>query len=117
MASLTSATAAPLISSELDRRIERIAASETRWHLACPTCDRLIVPLDGLLIDRMIRLVEHMQAAHMLEAAYLMIAVRHCQQAKPDPASYNPSSPLPSLDGLQISGTRSDGGSPARGPS
>ena len=45
-------------------------------HLACPRCDWIVVPVDALYIDRMVRLIEHLDERHDWEFAYLRIAIR-----------------------------------------
>ena len=45
-------------------------------HLACPRCDWIVVPVEALYIDRMRRLVTHLDECHAWEFAYLRIAIR-----------------------------------------
>lgn len=47
---------------------------EPYWHLACPVCDVIAWPADGLLIDRARWLVQHMWEAHPFEDRILEIA-------------------------------------------
>ena len=57
-----------------DRRNSLLAREEI--HLACPRCDWVVIPVTGLFIDRMVRLIEHLDECHEWEFAYLRIAIR-----------------------------------------
>jgi len=63
-----------IISHDLYRR--RAVLDRESIHLACPRCDWIVVPVEALYIDRMIRLVAHLDECHAWELAYLRIAIR-----------------------------------------
>ena len=45
-------------------------------HLVCPACEWIALPIEGLLIDRSIRLVEHLDDVHPHYLDFLRIALR-----------------------------------------
>ncbi len=64
-----------IISHDLYRR--RAVLDRESIHLAWPRCDWIVVPVEALYIDRMVRLVAHLDECHTWEFAYLRVAIRH----------------------------------------
>lgn len=57
-----------------DRRSQLV--ERENMHLICPACDWIVAPPEGLLIDRSIRLLEHLDEVHPHYLAFLRIALR-----------------------------------------
>lgn len=51
-------TAAELRPADPRRRLAELARE--RFHLICPVCEWIVQPADGLMVDRTIRLLEHL---------------------------------------------------------
>lgn len=46
-------------------------------HLVCPSCEWIALPPDGLLIDRLLRLIEHLDDVHPWILDLWQVAHRH----------------------------------------
>jgi hypothetical protein len=68
-----------MMATEAARRADVLARES--MHVECIACGWIPVPPEMLVIDRMLRLVEHLAEVHPFYLAYLRVAMRTLDRA------------------------------------